>query len=83
MFAAEFLAASPTTIDPSGKYDTYDAVIRLPVSYEANTSVFPIYVNATAEYVVPKSIPITGPLSSSLSYKDRIVFMYNNIFVLI
>ncbi len=58
-----FLAASPINRSPSVVNATYDGVIRFPWSL-AMISTRPFLKMPTQEYVVPRSIPITVPISS-------------------
>jgi hypothetical protein len=65
------LAASPTNLS-SSLNPTTDGVILDPYSF-GMISTTPFLNIPTQEYVVPKSIPITGHLISLVSYKVNVL----------
>merc|ERR1719384_938022 len=66
--AAWFLAAVPTNRSVSEK-ETYDGVVRSPMSLGIISTVLFFHV-PTHEYVVPKSIPHDGSFFAIISYSS-------------
>jgi hypothetical protein len=55
---------------------TTDGVVLLPSAFSITLGVLP-YIIATQELVVPRSIPIIGPLPAEL--KERSIFLFKNL----
>lgn len=54
------LAGKPTRRSPCFVKATTDGVVRAPSAFSITRGVFPSMI-ATHEFVVPKSMPMTGP----------------------
>lgn len=54
-------AAAPTNLSPSLVKATTDGVVLEPSAFSITLGVLP-YIIATQELVVPRSIPMTGPV---------------------
>ena len=59
------LASTPTSLSPSLVNATTEGVVRDPSAFSMTFGLFPS-MTATQELVVPRSIPITAPLTSEL-----------------
>lgn len=64
------LAGIPLSLSPSLVKATTDGVVLAPSEFSRTLGVFPSIV-ATQEFVVPRSIPITLPLTLSDLYKGK------------
>ena len=62
------LAGMPTNRSPSAVNATTDGVVLAPSAFSRTLAVFPSMM-ATQEFVVPRSMPITLPLTPSEEYK--------------
>src|ERR1051325_2079982 len=61
------LAGWPTRRSPSSVNATMDGVVRMPSAFSITFGDFPS-ITATHEFVVPRSIPMTFPMVSTLLF---------------
>ena len=74
------LAGAPTNLSPSGVKAITDGVVRTPSAFSITLGVDPS-ITETQEFVVPKSIPMTWPLTApdlETNYGEMEIFDRHN-----